>query len=142
MPTYASGNDGRLKVGGVTVATIKSWKLNKTTTAIPVPNFESPTQAGVNGSTLVYPEKLAGLSDGTVSIEGQFDVGLPTDGTISNGSFYTLDLIIVKGTPFGYDDVVALCTAFAPGTNIENQAASFTAEFATSGVVPLSGVVT
>ncbi len=142
-----SGNDGRFKASTttttVTIATIKSWKLTKTTTPIPVPNFESPTQVG-STNTLVYPAVLAGLSQATLTVEGQFncDATDKTDGLITNGNYYYMDLIFVKGTPFGYDNVYALCTSFSPGTNIENQAASFTAEFTCSGVVPLSGVVT
>lgn len=140
MATMVSGNSGRLKSDGNTIATIKSWRLTKTTAAVAVPNFESPTSG-----SLVYPEVLAGLSGATLTVEGQFDVdpATATDNyAFSNGDFVTLDLILEKTAPWGYDDVYALCTSFAPGANIENQASSFTAEFTVSGVAPTSGVVT
>lgn len=144
MPTtMVSGTAGRLKASTntttVTIATVKSWTLTKTTNAIPVPTFESPTQG-----SLTYPEVLSGLSQATLSVTGFFntDATDKTDGIISNGNYYYLDLILVKGTPFGYDNVYALCTSFKATVNVENQADGFEAEFTTSGVVPLSGTIT
>lgn len=141
--TMISGIFGRLKLSTTTttstIATIKAWTLTKTTTEVPVPTFESTVQGN-----LVYPDVLQGLSRGAVSVEGFFntDATDKTDALISNGNYYYLDLIFVKATPFGYDNVYALCTSFRAGTNVENQAATFTAEFVCSGAVPLSGTTT
>jgi hypothetical protein len=142
--TMVSGNDGRVRIGTTIVATVKSWKLNKTTTPVPVPNFESPTQEG-DTATLVYPEVLGGLSQATITLEGQFNIDL-SDATdtigISNGEFADLDLYLSKAVPYGFDDVPVMFTAFNPSTTIDNQAASFTAEAVSNGVVPFSGTIT
>lgn len=142
--TMVSGNDGRVIVDSFTIATAKSWKLTKTTAAVPVPTFESDTQANAGPAPdLVYPDTLPGLSGATITLEGFFntDATDKTDASFSNGDYVLLDLILVKGTPFGYAQIYALCTSFSPTTTIENQAAGFTAEFVAKGVVSKSGVV-
>ncbi len=95
----------------------------------------------------MWPEVLRGYSTGRIRLEGQINTDADdyTDGPsagLSNGLFVTLDLILVKGTPWGYDDVYGLIVNYTPGTTIENQAASFTCEIMTSGIVSRAEVVT
>jgi hypothetical protein len=131
-----SGTDGRLQVDGGPVYGIKSWKLDKKTAPILIPNFESP----VDDNGLVYPNVLAGLSGATVSGEGFFDCGNVTDSTvgITNGNQVTLDLYVSKNLVLGYLGLIVLITDFGPGTNVENQAASFSFQGTINGICPQS----
>ena len=137
-----SGTDGRLVSQGVIVYGIKTWKLSKKTTPIPIPNFESPTDADGN----VWPYSLRGLSGANVSFDGQVNTD-PTDSTdsgypsISNGLTVTLDLYESKESSWGYEGLEVLITDFDSGTNIENQAASFTASGVIQGICPKSGTI-
>lgn len=144
MPnTFVGGTAGRMVVSGITVAGIKMWRLTQTTAEIGLPNFESPTDV----NTRVWPEYLAGLSSGTGTMEGYFDVNAanPTDaaltvaGTDSNTNI-TLQLLFQKSSVWGFE-VLVLITSFESGTNVENQPATFTANFRVTGIVPLSAVV-
>lgn len=138
--SMVSGNDGRVYVDDAIVATVKSWSLPAETAAILVPNFESP----VDGLGRVWPEVLPGTSTGKIQLAGQFNVDLTdkTDGIITNGVYVTCDLLFVKDAPFGFQGVYGLVSNFKSGSTIENQAASFECEIATSGIVPQSGLIT
>lgn len=137
-----SGIDGRMSVSGVPVSGIKSWKLSKKTNPVPIPNFESPTDADGN----MWPYTLRGLSGANVSFEGQVNTD-PTDATdsgtpgISNGLEVTLDLYESKNSDFGYEDLLVLILDFEPGTSVENQAATFTANGVVQGICPKSGTI-
>jgi hypothetical protein len=139
--TFIGGTAGRIKVDTVTIAGIKSWNLDQTTAEIGLPNFESATDALAR----VWPAYISGLSGATGTLEGYFDInaGNPTDdaltvsGTDSASAFYTLQLLFDKSSVWGFE-VSALITNFRSGTNVENQPATFTANFRVTGAVPLS----
>lgn len=141
--TPISGTAGRLRVGlNVNVAGLKSWKLSKQVQIIPVPHFETTA----DGDGLLWPVHLIGLAGATGSLEGWYD----TDATLATeagtpgitvGAALTADLIFVKGTPFGYSNVAITITGFEAGTNVENQAAAFTAQFTVNGIAPKATTV-
>lgn len=135
LTTPVAGTAGRVKVDGVIIGGIKLWKLDQTTAEIGIPHFESAVDALLR----VWPQFLAGLSGATGSMEGYYDVDLsaPTDDVITTGVFATLDLIFNKSSAFGFA-VNVLFTSFGPGTNVENQPATWMANFRITGVVPLS----
>lgn len=135
MSTFTSGTAGRVIAGATTVAGIKSWKLDQVAADIPIPHFESPTDA----SGRVWPEYLVGLCGATGSLEGQFDsaAGTATDQYIAVGIPGTLVLQFSKTSTWGFT-VTVIITAFGSGTNVENQPATFTASFRVTGIVPFS----
>lgn len=138
MPnTFVSGTAGRVYSDGGIVAGIKSWRLEQTTAEVPIPHFESPTDA----LNRVWPEYLFGLSGATGTLEGQFDTNAanPTDSIITTGQEYTLLLLFSKTSLWGFA-VTANITAFGSGSAVENQPATFTASFRVNGIVPLSAV--
>ena len=106
MSTFVSGNSGRVSVGGVAVAGLKSWKMTKTTKAIQLLHFESAVDTDGN----VWEDQLIGASAAKVSGDGWIDVNASTatdSGTpgLSNGLIVTMSLILFKGTPWGFNQV-------------------------------------
>ncbi len=137
MPNFVSGTSGRVKVGGTTVAGIKTWRLDQVTAEVGLPNFEST----VDDLLRVWPDYLTGLSGATGTLEGYFDVGAesPTDDVLTTGIYVVLALQFIKSTGWGFG-VTALVTAFGSGTNVENQPATFSLSFRVTGTVPLSEI--
>lgn len=133
VPT--SGTAGRIKVDGTIIGGVKLWRLDQTTAEIGLPHFESD----VDALERVWPAFIAGLSGATGTLEGYFDSDLsaPTDDEITTGVFVTLQLQFNKSSAFGFE-VNVLFTSFGSGTNVENQPATFVANFRITGVVPLS----
>ncbi len=137
-----SGTDGRVVGPSGAIYGIKSWKLPKKTAIIVIPHFESD----VDSDGLVWPDNLAGLSGATISLEGQFnaDATDATDGTtvqLSNGMVVTLDLYVSKATSFGYEGLLVRISDFDPGTNVENQPATFTLQGTIRGICPRSATI-
>lgn len=139
-----SGTDGRVISNGYVVSGIKSWKLSKKTAIIVIPHFESDVD--VNQNDTVWPDNLAGLSGATVSLEGLVNTD-PTDATdsgtpsLSNGMLVTLDLYESKETEFGYENLEVRISDFDPGTNVENQPATFTIQGTVRGICPMSATI-
>lgn len=137
MPTFTpvSGNDGRVKSDGVAVAGLAKWDITKTTAKVVIPHFESDTDGDGN----VWPSLLRGLSGATGSANGQVNTDA-TDATdsgtpgLSNGLFVTLDLILVKGTPWGIPDLPVFIDQITLGSDINNQASPFSFNFTVNGV--------
>lgn len=136
--TPVSGTAGRVIVSVADFWGIKSWRLDQTTAEVPIPHFESDTDAAGR----VWPEYLFGLSGATGTLEGQYDTNAAnaSDSVVTTGVNYTLLLLFSKSSNWGFA-VSANFTAFGAGTNVENQPATFTASFRVTGVVPLSSVV-
>lgn len=139
-----SGTDGRVVSQGVIVAGVKSWKLSKKTAVIVIPHFESDVDTDQNDT--VWPDNLAGLSGATVSLEGLVNTD-PTDATdsgmpqLSNGFVVVLDLYESKENAFGYEGLEVRISDFDPGTNVENQPATFTVQGTVRGICPMSGTI-
>jgi len=103
---FVSGNSGRVSVGGNPVAGLKSWKMTKTTKAVQLLHFEST----VDGDGNVWEDQLVGASAAKISGEGWIDTNSSsaTDSGspgLSNGLIVTMSLILVKGTPWGFNQV-------------------------------------
>ena len=141
--TPMAGTAGRVKSGTNTVAGITSWKRQSTAAAIPIPHFES--SADVTTST-VQPNKLKGLGDNKVMIEGIYNTDA-TDGTevgtpaLTNGASVTLDLVVDKTGLKGYDGVSGFISEFSVTCQINNQATAFTATVEVNGVFPAYGAI-
>lgn len=139
-----SGTDGRVVSQGSAVYGIKSWKLSKKTAIIVIPHFESDVDTTQYDT--VWPDNLAGLSGATVTFEGQANTD-PTDATdsgtpeISNGAVITVDLYESKDSSFGYEGLIVRISDFDPGTNVDNQPASFTASGTIRGICPRSATI-
>ncbi len=137
---FRSGTAGDVYVESNLIAGISQWSLNQQTAPVPIPNFQSPTDA----DDRVWVEVLAGLSTATGQLTGYFDVD-PTNYTdgpttqISTGLFVTLVLLESKDEPWGYA-VNVLLTSFNNTVNVNNQPNTFTADFTVNGVVPISSV--
>lgn len=144
--TFVTGIDGRVRAGAgnANVAGLKSWRLAKTTTPVPFPHFEMTADADGN----MYPEVKRGLSGGTVTCEGwvNTDAADATDSGspgLSNGLTVILDLILVKGTPFGFANVSVLINQVEFGTAIDaNTGATFSMQGTVNGNPGKTGVVT
>ena len=107
MPSvFVSGNSGRISVDGNPVAGLKSWKMTKTTKAVQLLHFESEVDSEDN----IWEDQLVGTSAAKVSGEGYIDTNSSTatdSGSpgLYNGAIVTMSLILVKGTPWGFNQV-------------------------------------
>lgn len=124
--TPVSGLVGRVSEAGTVIGFLKSWKMTKTTAPIKVYTFENTFDSDLN----IWPTVLRGLSEAKVSCEGVFDASNPADYSagfgLSNGLFVTCSFILVKLTPYGFSQVSCFIDQVEFGTNIDNQAATFT----------------
>lgn len=133
--TPISGTAGRVRVGAnTTVSGIKAWKINKQVQVVPIPHFETPADS----DGVLWVQHLRGLGGATGTLEGFYDVDgtTKTEGgtpALSAGLAVTLDLLFDKTSPFGYSNVPVTITGFEAGTNVENQAATYTASFTVNG---------
>jgi hypothetical protein len=103
---FVSGNSGRVSVSGNPVAGLKSWKMTKTTKSVQLLHFESTVDSDGN----VWEDQLVGTSAAKVSGEGWIDTNSSTatdSGSpgLRNGLVVTMSLILVKGTPWGFNQV-------------------------------------
>lgn len=135
--TPYSGTGGRVRhrTLGVNLAGIKSWKIPTKTTPIPIPHFE--LTADTNGAVW-QTAWLKGLSEGTIQLEGTFDA-TTTGSAFAHGTNLALDLLFDKTAPFGYYNVTGFVTDFQPGTNVENQAGTFTITVQMTSALPTPG---
>jgi hypothetical protein len=132
--TPVSGNDGRIRYGSNSnLDGMNAWEMVKKTVAILVYHFEGTQDADSN----LYPSAvLRGTAVANVTFSGHMntDATLATDsGTpaIRNGTTATMDFILVRGTPFGFNNVPVFIEQITIGTAIGTEAA----KFAGSGVV-------
>lgn len=133
----AVGTEGRVRVGAgnTVVAGIKTWRINKTCTPVPINHFELTA----NGDGVVFSVFERGLASATCTLNGFYNVDA-TDSTegaaigLRIGVTVSLDLLFTR-TPFGYTDLAGFLTSFDTGTTIENQAADFNCTVQLTGVV-------
>lgn len=143
--TPTSGTDGRVKThaGDVILAGVTKWSFPETAAMIPIPHFES----SANADGVVYPNKLRGLGDGKITLEGIYNLDSTsrTEGAqtlLRNGLYVALDLYLSKTLAIGYDNVVGWVSNFERGQQIDNQACKFTCTIEIDGVPPAVGAVT
>lgn len=130
---FVSGNSGRVSVGGNAIAGLKSWTMTKQTKAVQLLHFES----AVDGDGNVWEDQLIGASNAKVAFEGWIDTNSSsaTDSGspgLSNGLIVTMSLILVKGTPWGFNQVSVQIDQIEIGSAIDSDKP---ASFKGSGVV-------
>ena len=118
---FVSGNDGDVQVDGVSIAGLTKWEMTKTTKEVTLLHFQSETDSDDN----VWEDSLVGTSSAKVSFEGHIDTNSTTatdSGTpgLSNGLVVTMNLILVKDTPWGFADVSVQITEVVIGTAIDS----------------------
>lgn len=130
---FASGTAGRIRegAGSTVIAGIAEWKISKQVAEIPTPHFELTA----DGNGVVWNDFLYGLADATVDLSGLFNVGDNSESALYIGKAVVLDLLILRTGPFGLVDLVGFVKSVSYGTNVNNQAASFTAQIRLSGTV-------
>jgi hypothetical protein len=144
VSVFVSGNSGRIQVNGVPTAGLKSWKMTKTTKAVQLLHFESQVDDDGN----VWEDQLVGASAAKVSGEGYIDTnaGTATDsGTpgLRNGLVVTMDLILVKGTPWGFNQVSVQLDQYEVTSAIDSdKPATFTFSGSVKGAPGSTQVVT
>lgn len=134
--TFTSGTLGRVRTtANVVVAGVNKWSFDKPLTTVRIPHFESTADA----DGIVHPGHLKGLAGPhTGNLEGYInsDSVNQTDGAtinFSTGLTVTLDLIVVKATPFGWTNLSVTITNLHTEVAVENQPARFTANFEVNG---------
>lgn len=139
------GTDGRVRnfTTQKIISGISKWSLNQTAAVVPYPHFESSTQA--NGT--VVPNKLRGLGDYKVNIEGWFNINV-TDGTpvtsstnFVNGAYVVVDLLNNKTSSLGYGSVPGWVSNLVLDVDVNNQVQKFTMTLEVDGPLPVWGVV-
>lgn len=145
--TPQSGTAGRVHVivssVHYIVAGISEWKRSSSSNIIPIPHFESSSHATTG---LVQPNKLLGLGDNKVSLQGIYNTNA-TDQTeigttyLTNGAYITCDLFINRSSTKGYDSVVGWISNFEVTVSINNQPVAFSCTLDVDGVFPSYGTV-
>ncbi len=131
MPvTFASGTGGRVLSSSVVVANISEWKLSKQVAAVPTNTFENAADA----HSIVWEKFLIGLANATADLNGLFDVGTNSETVFYIGMAVSLDLYLDR-TPLGPRSLVGFVKSVSYGTNVNNQAASFSMQVQLSGLV-------
>jgi hypothetical protein len=138
--TPVSGISGRVTKGGVAIAALNAWQLTRSTQPVLVYTFEAVIDSDLN----TWPTVLAGVSVAKVTFEGVFDLGNAPDSSlgIRNGLVIEFSLILIKSTPFGFNQVLVFIENIVVGTKVENQAATFTGAGTVQGFPGSTQVVT
>lgn len=137
--TPAVGTQGRVRTGAGSdiISGVMEWRITKTLTPIPINHFE----LSADGDGIVWQVFGKGLASATATLRGHYDFGAGTvtesSVGIKVGATVVLDLLFTR-TPFGYTDLSAICTQFEAGTNIENQTATYSANFQMTGTVAVA----
>lgn len=137
--TPAVGTEGRVRTGSnVNIDGVMEWRITKTLAVIPINHFE----LGADSDGIVWQAYGKGLATATATLRGHYNMDgtLKTEGGtpgIKVGATVTLDLYFTR-TPFGYADLAAICTQFEAGTNIENQTATYSANFQITGAAAVA----
>lgn len=143
-----SGVVGRIHVvvGGThyIVAGISEVKRSSSAAVIPIPHFESSSDATTG---LVQPNKLLGLGDNKVSIQGIYNSNAThatETGTtyLTNGAYVTIDVFINRVLGKGYDTVNAWVSNYEVTISINNQPVGFSCTLEVDGVFPGYGTIT
>lgn len=79
-----SGKDGDVKIGTTSICEIRKWSFN--------PKSNNPAYA--SNKTGGYKKRVAGVKDGTGSMEGAWDPATPATAVINPGTSATLKLYI------------------------------------------------
>ncbi len=130
---FVSGNSGRVSVAGNPIAGLNKWTMTKQTKAVQLLHFESAVDSDGN----VWEDQLVGTSNAKISFEGWIDTNSSSatdSGTpgLSNGLIVTMSLILVKGTPWGFNQVSVQIEQIEIGSAIDSDKP---ATFKGSGVV-------
>lgn len=130
---FVSGNSGRISVSGNPVAGLNKWAMIKNTKAVRLLHFESATDSDGN----VWEDQLIGASNAKVAFEGWIDTNQSTatdSGSpgLSNGLIVTMSLILVKGTPWGFNQVIVQIEQIEVASAIDSEKPS---TFKGTGVV-------
>ena len=116
-----SGKDGKVRIGASDLAEITGWTFN--------PTSNNPSWA--SSSTGGYKTRVAGVKDGSGSIEGKYDKTDPIDDSIKEGDCVTLELFQDATRKF-------IVPAIIEGMTFEQdmddgEVVSWSADFATTG---------
>ncbi len=127
---FASGTGGRVLSSSAVVANISEWKISKQVGVVPTNTFENAADA----NSIVWEKFLIGLANATVDLNGLFDVGTNSETVFYVGMAVNLDLYLSR-TPVGPRALLGFVKSVSYGTNVNNQAASFTMQVRLSGLV-------
>jgi hypothetical protein len=118
-----SGIYGRVTKGGVAIAALNSWQMTRTTQPVLVYTFE----AVIDSDNNTWPNVLQGVSVAKCTFEGVFDLNNAPDSSlgIRNGIIVEMSFILIKATPFGFNQVLVFVENLVVSTKVENQAAQF-----------------
>jgi hypothetical protein len=138
--TPVSGIYGRVTKGGTAIAALNAWQMTRSTNAVLVYTFENVIDSDSN----TWPTVLQGVSVAKVTFEGVFDLGAAPDSTlgIRNGLIVEMSFILIKSTPFGFNQVLVFVESIVVGTKVENQAATFSGSGTVQGYPGNTQVVT
>jgi hypothetical protein len=137
--TPVSGTNGRIYIKGTltVLAGMYKWTLKKATKAVTYLHFESPSDSDNN----YWEQQLQGGSSGDLSFEGYIDTASAsaTDSGspgLRNGLMVTMSLVLVKGTPWGFNEVLAQILDYEVSSDItSDKPATYKATAKTSGIV-------
>jgi hypothetical protein len=144
--TPASGTNGRIFIKGTStpLAGFYKWELKKSTKAVSFLHYESPEDVDGN----FWQQQLVGGSEGDLTCEGYIDTNSSsaTDSGspgLRNGLVVTFSLIIFRGTPWGFNEVLAQITDYTVSSDITSDKPSpYKLTAKTTGIVGSSTTVT
>ncbi len=116
-----SGKDGDVKIGSTQIAEITKWGFNPKAN---VPKYASNKTGG-------YKAAVAGIKDGSGSLEGKWDPAIPATTVIAPGTSVTLKLYI-NATQFW--SVPSIIEGFKHDVDLDTgEIVSWSADFQTNG---------
>lgn len=116
-----SGKLGKVLIGASPIAEVTGWSFK------PSSNNSAWGSSDSNG----FKKRVAGVKDGSGSIEGKYDVGSPFFGSLDVGSNVTL-LLYVNGTDFY--TVPSIIDSYDLTVDInDGEVTGFSADFSTNG---------
>lgn len=116
-----SGKDGDVKIGTTSICEIRKWSFN--------PKSNNPSYA--SNKTAGYKRRVAGVKDGSGSMEGAWDPATPAVAVIDVGTDVTLKLYI-NATQFY--SVPAVIDSFKVDVDVDGgEIISWSSDFATNG---------
>jgi hypothetical protein len=132
----ATGLEARVRtlVGNTALEGAFEWRIQKTMRPVAMNHFE----LSADGDGVVWETFENGLASATCTVRGLYDTNSTskTEGgthSIRVGQTLTLDLLFSRA-PFGYVDLLALCTGFEAGAQLTaTEGSSYTATFTIKG---------
>lgn len=126
-----SGKDGDVKISGTAICEIMKWSFN--------PKCNVPAYA--SNKTSGYKRRVAGVKDGSGSMEGAWDPATPAITVIDPGTGATLRLYI---NATQYYDVPAVIESFKLDVDVDTgEIVKWSADFGTNGAWtnPVAGLM-